>query len=119
MGDTEWTLASAVELCVALEAIAPNFGAHVALTGGTLYKIGPRKDVDILIYRIRHVENIDVDGFMLAASEIGIEPGRDFGWCYRATYRGKPIDFFFPERDGGQQYPPHVTASSLIDDDTF
>lgn len=95
---TMWTLVEAVELCVKLEAIAPKFGAHVALTGGALYKDGLRKDVDI--------EFVDVAGLMDAISVIGVQPGRDYGWCYKATFNDKPIDFFFPERpDSDGTYP--------------
>jgi hypothetical protein len=43
-----WTLAEAVEVCRQVEAICPPFGCHVALTGGTLYKDGERKDLDLL-----------------------------------------------------------------------
>ena len=55
------TLYRAVEICRSIECECPKFGCHVALTGGTLYKDGERKDLDILFYRIRQVENIDYD----------------------------------------------------------
>jgi hypothetical protein len=96
----KWTQTQAIDLCRAIEAVAPRYGCHVALTGGTLYHFGERKDADILFYRIRQVYEIDVDGLMDALREIGIEPGQDFGWCYKATYKGRAIDFFFPERSG-------------------
>jgi hypothetical protein len=108
----KWTLSDAVELCCVLEVIAPQYGAHVGLTGGTLYKDGPRKDVDILFYRIRQVESIDVLGLMEACRAVGVEPGGDYGWCHKATFRGKKIDFFFPEREG-VEYPAHDLAPSL------
>ena len=57
---------SAVALCREIEKIAPNFGCHVALTGGCLYKDGARKDIDILFYRIRQVEKIDHEGLKQA-----------------------------------------------------
>lgn len=96
----KWTQALAVELCRRIEVIAPKYGCHVALTGGTLYHFGERKDADILFYRIRQVEYIDVLGLMDGLRLIGVEPGRDYGWCHKATFEGRPIDFFFPERDG-------------------
>jgi len=95
-----WTQSQAVELCCAIEAVCPAFGCHVALTGGTLYKAGERKDVDIIFYRIRQVENIDVDGLMGALRKLGITPGGDYGWCYKATYENRAVDLFFPERKG-------------------
>lgn len=100
----KWTQAEAFDLCARIEAVCPPHGCHVALTGGLLYKDGPRKDADILFYRIRQVEEIDVDGLMGALKELGVEPGDDFGWCFKASYRGKQIDFFFPEREG-DEYP--------------
>lgn len=100
----KWTQQQAIELCRKIEMLAPKYGCHVALTGGTLYHFGERKDADILFYRIRQVEEIDVDGLMSALADIGITPGRDYGWCHKATYEGRAIDFFFPERPGGD-YP--------------
>lgn len=98
-----WTLAPAVDLCRLIEAICPEFGCHVALTGGCLYKDGERKDLDILFYRIRQVEEIDKDGLFEALRAIGVEHVKGFGWCHKATFNGLPIDCFFPEEDG--DYP--------------
>jgi len=108
----KWTQEQAIELCRKIEVIAPKYGCHVALTGGTLYHFGERKDADILFYRIRQIAYIDVDGLMLALSEIGIEAIRDYGWCYKAAYGEQPIDFFFPERDG-IEYPGHSDPPSV------
>jgi hypothetical protein len=95
-----WTHDEAVALCRDVEAICPAFGCHVALTGGTLYKDGPRKDADILFYRIRQVERIDEAGLFAALAEIGVERTTGFGWCIKAKFGGKSIDCFFPEEDG-------------------
>ena len=99
-----WTQAEAVELCRQIEAVCPAHGCHVALTGGLLYKDGLRKDADILFYRIRQIEEIDVGGLLASLAALGVEAGDDFGWCHKATFNGKPIDFFFPER-AGDEYP--------------
>jgi hypothetical protein len=109
-----WTQDEAVALCVQIEAICPSFGCHVALTGGLLYKPGLRKDADILFYRIRQVDEIDVEGLLLALAGIGIDNGDDYGWCVKATYRDKPIDFFFPEREG-EEYPPTLDAQPILE----
>lgn len=94
-----WTQAQAVELCRKIEAIAPNFGAHVALTGGTLYKDGERKDADIMFYRIRQVPTIDEDGLLEALwRELGIDIIEHIGWVTKAVCNGGDIDLFFPER---------------------
>jgi len=54
-----WTQEAAMKLCREIEMIAPLHGAHVALTGGCLYKAGPRKDLDLVFYRIRQANKID------------------------------------------------------------
>lgn len=100
-----WTQAEAIALCRMVELVAPAFGCHVALTGGLLYKEGTRKDCDLVFYRIRQVEKIDVAGLCTALSRLGIgvkspEPS----WCIKASFDGKPIDCFFPEQAGGD-YP--------------
>lgn len=105
--DTTWTRAEAVLLAIEAEAVAPEFGCHVALTGGCLYRAGKRKDCDLLFYRVRQVEEIDVDGLFAALAKIGLVKVSGFGWCHKATYQGKPVDCLFPEsklipkEDGG------------------
>ena len=89
-------------LCKKIEVIAPAFGCHVALTGGCLYKDGDRKDIDILFYKIRQVENIDIDGLFSALDSIlKIEKLSGFGWCYKLKHNDISIDAFFPENEGG------------------
>ena len=92
-----WHLSDAVNLCKVLEEIAPEFGAHVALTGGTLYKEGLRKDCDVLFYRIRQVDSIDQEGLFKALSTVGLTVIKDHGWCVKCRYQEKPVDVFFPE----------------------
>ncbi len=93
-----WTQQQAIAFCVALEKIAPSYGAHVALTGGTLYKTGERKDCDVLFYRIRQTPRIDTVGLLHAMRGLGAIFERDTGWCIKATHAGRPVDLFFPER---------------------
>ncbi|MEE9223077.1 MAG: hypothetical protein V3V40_06430 [Nitrosomonadaceae bacterium] len=95
------TLKQAIDLCKAIEEVVPQFGCHVALTGGTLYKEGDRKDIDIILYRIRQVEEINLDGLFEALRLIGVDKKSGFGWCYKAEYYGTKIDIFFPEEQGG------------------
>ena len=110
----QWTQAEAVALCREIEAACPPFGCHVALTGGTLYKDGPRKDLDVLFYRIRQVKEIDEAGLFLALADIGVERRSGFGWCIKALYRGKNIDCFFPEQAEGEYEQPAITAKDII-----
>ena len=91
------TLKDAVELCRIIEEVAPDFGAHVALTGGTLYKDSDRKDIDILFYRIRQAPVIDIKGLLKKLETIGFVMGKQFNWVQKATFHGHAIDFFFPE----------------------
>lgn len=92
-----WTQKEALELCVLVESFAPKFGCHVALTGGTLYKGGERKDCDIMLYRIRQWKQIDASGLFEALRSNGIDTYKHFGWCHKARYKGRDVDLFFPE----------------------
>lgn len=97
-----WNQAEAIALCREVERICPDYGCHVALTGGCLYKDGARKDLDLLFYRVRQVDSIDVDGLFAALAMIGIERGAGTGWVIKATWRGRAsIDCFFPEVPSG------------------
>jgi hypothetical protein len=112
-----WNLEEAVAFCRAVEAVAPQFGAHVALTGGTLYCDGPRKDCDIVLYRIRERETpIDFDGLFAALIPLGAEFVKDYGWCKKIKWNGKPVDVFDPEDDG--EYPHKDPADMPRFDDT-
>ena len=102
MDDNQWTHEKAVALCISIEAICPEFGCHVALTGGLLYKSGPRKDCDILFYRIRQIEQIDETGLFAALAKIGLVKKSGFGWCHKGTFEGRKVDMFFPEEQGGE-----------------
>ena len=93
-----WTHDEAVLMAVRIEQIAPNFDCHVALTGGTLYKCGPRKDADFLFYRVRQADRINMEGLLKALSEIGIDVYQDSGWVLKARHEQGDIDLFFPER---------------------
>ena len=96
-----WDQKEAVALCRLVEGIAPQFKCHVALTGGSLYKDGLRKDADILFYRVRQVEALDKEGLLDALAANGFEHYRRFGWVIKAKYLGKDVDLFFPEYVGG------------------
>lgn len=92
-----WTLHSAAAFCRIIEQFAPNYGCHVALTGGALYKDGPRKDCDILFYRIRQAQQIDIDGLKRCLAGIGVEILGEHGWVHKAKFLGQGVDMFFPE----------------------
>lgn len=48
MSADDWTTEEAIELCKLVEPIAFECDCHVALSGGLLYKDGPRKDADLV-----------------------------------------------------------------------
>lgn len=102
-----WTQSEAIELCRKLEAFAPEFGYHVALTGGLLYKDGERKDCDIVLYRIRQVdlESLEWPDFEAALLASGFDNFKHHGFCCKATFIGKPVDLLFPEPCFFQEYP--------------
>lgn len=92
-----WDAKTAIDLCRKIEAMCPSFGCHVALTGGTLYKDGRRKDVDILFYNVRQVKSMNRAGLLLALEAMGFVLTKHMGWLQKATYMGKDVDMFFPE----------------------
>jgi len=92
-----WTHEQAVMLCRIIEAVCTKYDCHVALTGGTLYKDGERKDCDVLFYRVRQAESINVDCLLLELSQIGFKKIGDHGWVKKMLFNGKTVDMFFPE----------------------
>lgn len=101
-----WTQEEAIGLCVQIEAVCPEYGCHVALTGGTLYKEGPRKDLDLVFYRIRQIREIDIDGlFDALLQKVGIVRLDGDGWLIKAMMfdSKQRIDCFFPE-GAGEEY---------------
>lgn len=104
-----WTLEQALDMCRVIEEVAPRFGCHIALTGGLLYKSGPRKDCDVVLYRIREHDLIEIVGLLKALRPLGLmeddeanrdsSGGDDDQWVLKASWRGMPVDIFFPEVD--------------------
>jgi hypothetical protein len=97
-----WVREEAIELCKLVEIVCVGCGCHVALTGGLLYKDGPRKDCDLLFYRIRQWNKIDMEKLKTVLLAIGFTDFKGFGWVYKANYKGKPVDCFFPEEQDGE-----------------
>lgn len=92
-----WTQEEAIQLCKSIESTCPLAGCHVALTGGCLYKKDQRKDCDLLFYRIRQVSKINLDTLFGALEKLGIKVISGKQWCYKAIYKDKYLDLFFPE----------------------
>lgn len=111
-GALNWYLNEAASFCQVLEQFAPDFGCHVALTGGCLYKPGPRKDCDIVIYRTGgRAEPLDRAGF-LAALDKGLPgwvvvKGDDTSRVIKAEILGRSVDLLFhddPNAGGDGNY---------------
>jgi len=103
-----WNQELAIELCREIEAVAPDYGYHVGLTGGCLYKNGDRKDLDIIFYRIRQIEKPDRKGMIRALSGIAKATGKaseSYGWMTKVYANRGVIDVFFPEDSVGDYIP--------------
>lgn len=110
--DTErstWNQEQAIALCRLVEKVAPKFGCHVALTGGLLYKNGERKDADLVFYRIRQVDEIDITGLFAALAKLGFERKTERDqFVIKVLYNGRHIDCLFPECEDGDYEHEHV-----------
>lgn len=109
-----WTQAEAIAIARRLEEIAPDYSAHVALTGGCLYKDGERKDCDILFYRIRQDKVINTAGLFAHMERLGFSFGGNHGRVHKCTYQGKDLDLFFPEHWKISQ--EHISDANDYDD---
>lgn len=101
-----WTQQDAIALCVAIEQFAPNHGAHVALTGGCLYKTGIRRDCDIVLYRHDKSTPVNWDGILRDLATLGIKPDEKlpgYGYYHRTWQGERRIDFLCREEEG--EYP--------------
>lgn len=100
-----WTQREAIELCTAIHNLpAQQFHCHPALTGGLLYKEGPRKDCDIVIYQRGDTKGvrpgIDWPGLWAALETIGVYLVKDCGYVKKCQWRGAPLDILDPSQDG-------------------
>lgn len=92
-----WSQHEACVVAELVEKVVVPVGAHVALTGGCLYKQGLRDDLDLLFYRIRQTKELNEDAVLGVLTAIGFEIKDHYGWVYKAKYAGKSVDLFFPE----------------------
>lgn len=98
------TLDFAIQTCRGIAPHTAECGCHVALTGGCLYQLGLRKDVDLLFYRIRQCPEINIDLLKEKLVALGFHDIRGSGWLWKATRYGVSFDLFFPEEQGGGYY---------------
>jgi hypothetical protein len=95
-----WLLDDAAQFCTEIEAIVPKLGYHVALTGGCLYKSGPRLDCDLVFYRIRSGTTIARPSEVmqeLQRARLVSDGWGGGGWRFVGKYGERKVDFLFPE----------------------
>jgi len=89
----------AFELCKKLyKKLSPE--VYPALTGGTLYKDGDRKDIDIVLYFNRDSGPMETEDLKKKLNAVGLR-GLQFktGFVAKAKYKGYSIDLLNPETD--------------------
>jgi hypothetical protein len=111
-----WTQQEAIDFATTVEQFAPDYGCHIALTGGCLYGEGERDDADFVFYRIRQTARIAIVGLFGKLAEIGVKVVADYGFVVKVVWNEKPIDFMFPEADrGGEDYGTVAAAEDFGD----
>lgn len=106
IGTTTTMAAHIKNLAVRMEHYARDYGLHIALTGGQLYKDGHRKDIDFIVYH----ENSEyttglnaaqrerqVECFFQALWMDGFSNFVNYGRVTKCTYGGDSIDILYPE----------------------
>lgn len=113
----KWNQKEALFLCKAIEEdCVENTGCHVALTGGVLCKDGPRKDLDILFYRVRQADVIDIKLLIEnLKTKLNFKLLWGGAWCYKFEWQGRRIDVFFPEEHRVNDY--HKPTEKFKDSD--
>lgn len=96
-----WTTEQGIALCQTLEPYALQDNAHVALTGGLLYREGPRKDCDVVIYRRglykgeKELPEFDRPKFLESIKHL-LHVEADYLRVTKCkTFHGKPVDLIF------------------------
>ena len=107
-----YNLEDAVAICKMIEPCIADFGFHVALTGGTLYGEGGRKDIDLVFYRIRqqNQDDIKMDKLYLHLEDTcDLVLEKDHGFCKKFLLgEVVPIDILFPEDWSGTYGLDHL-----------
>lgn len=95
----------AQHLCRCIHIALAPLPFFVGLTGGCLYKVGHRKDIDILIYRNRQEEG-DFDEMLEHLVQVLDEFTivEKHGFVTKAKYCDWDVDILFPEAEAGD-YP--------------
>lgn len=116
-------LSNAIRICTILYKLLEPYHVFPALTGGTLYKQGIRKDLDIILYKgsnggeldaktmlDKHVpilNNVGTSLETLLRNE-GFDGMTDYGRVIKCKYGDTAIDLIMPEAPEGT-YPEDFT----------
>lgn len=125
-----WSRDEAFDLCRILESVCSKFGCHIGLTGGLLYKSGPRKDCDIIVYRAGQAdpteerppfaEEIDRNALISAVESAGLVLVKEYTRVVKFLADNKPVDLIFPECDGAYEVDaeedPDLSMENARDD---
>ena len=102
-------------LCKKLYNTLKEYNVYPALTGGTLYKRGERKDIDIILYKgdnggileltERVYSKIPLSKPTKVLSDLltdaGLSDFNNYGRVVKCKYEGYDIDIIFPEAEEG------------------
>lgn len=100
-------LDSAVTLCKSLYEVLSKIGIYPALTGGSLYKGGSRKDIDVVLYRNRQSRDyLDLgdEDLQNALEDCGVKVHGNFGFVMKCEWNAIPVDLLNPEYCGEDDY---------------
>ena len=111
------TLVDALAIAADIENVAASCDCHIGLTGGILYKQGPRKDIDFVVYKHnteetagKPVRRID---FEAGLEKLGIVFGKRGPRVTKAVWYNYSIDFIYAEEIGQYTEDPNVHALVL------
>lgn len=94
-----WTQDQAVLFSREVEMRCLRFRCHIALTGGTLYKDGERKDLDLMLFRERQEKVVDTKALFEDFRKIGLFQVSDHGWVVKFKYQPQNAGKDFNEWD--------------------
>ena len=103
----------AIKIAIQIEAIVKEYGHHVALTGGVLYKTELRKDIDYVLYSEDRFSDTDEDKeayadikheMFRALSKISVAVKYDYGYVVKAKLRSHNLDFLLVNFPGDSTY---------------
>lgn len=109
-----YTIEDAQRICTKLYEPLRAIGVFIGVTGGSLYKEGPRKDIDLLVYlNTSHadIETTDIEDMPMRiidviskAADVNEYTTEYFGYVTKTFIDGIPVDILFPEY-GPNRYP--------------